>query len=131
MMRNFLVAALAVAATQISVEAHAADVTIFCANGMREVVSEMQPRLERVTGQRVTVNFGEAGDLRKRMQSGEAVDVVILPRIVLDQVLSDRNIVPGTIIDLAQSSMGIGVRAAGYQFSGRVQASAPRRNINC
>jgi molybdate transport system substrate-binding protein len=91
--------------------AGAADVKILCASGMREVVSELQPPLERTTGNHVTVNFGEAGDLRKRIQGGENVDVVVMPRVVLDQVLSDRNIVNGTIVDLAQSSMGIGVRA--------------------
>jgi molybdate transport system substrate-binding protein len=91
--------------------ARAADVKILCASGMREVMSELQPPLERTTGNRVTVNFGEAGDLRRRLQGGENVDVVVLPRVVLDQVLSDRNIVNGTIVDLAQSSMGIGVRA--------------------
>jgi molybdate transport system substrate-binding protein len=111
MIRKCLAAALAVSTTLISIGAHAADVKIFCASGMREVVSELQPQLERVTGQRVAVSFGEAGDLRKRIQGGENVDVVVLPRVVLDQVLSDGGITPGTIIDLAQSSMGIGVRA--------------------
>jgi molybdate transport system substrate-binding protein len=111
MISKSLAAALAVTATLTSIAARAADVKILCASGMREVVSELQPQLERATGQRVTVSFGEAGDLRKRIQGGEIVDVVVLPRVVLDQVLSDGNIVPGTIIDLAQSSMGIGVRA--------------------
>jgi molybdate transport system substrate-binding protein len=91
--------------------ARAADVRILCASGMREVVSELQPPIERTTGQQVTVGFGEAGDIRKRIQGGENVDVVVLPRVVLDQVLSDGKIVNGTIINLAQSSMGIGVRA--------------------
>ena len=91
--------------------ARAADVKILCASGMREVMSELQPQLERTTGNRVTVNFGEAGDLKKRIQGGENVDVVVLPRVVLDQVASDGNIVNGTIVDLAQSSMGMGVRA--------------------
>jgi molybdate transport system substrate-binding protein len=111
MIRKCLAAALAISTTLISIGAHAADVKILCASGMREVVSELQPQLDRVAGQRVTVSFGEAGDLRRRIQGGEIVDVVVLPRIVLDQVLSDGNIVPGTIKDLAQSSMGIGVRA--------------------
>jgi molybdate transport system substrate-binding protein len=111
MIRKCLAAGLAVSITLISIGAHAAEVNILCASGMREVVSELQPQLDRVTGQRVTVSFGEAGDLRRRIQGGEIVDVVVLPRIVLDQVLSDGNVVPGTIIDLAQSSMGIGVRA--------------------
>jgi molybdate transport system substrate-binding protein len=84
---------------------------ILCASGMREVVSELQPQIEKITGHRITVNFGEAGDLRKPIQGGELVDVVVLPRVVLEQVLSDGKISDGTIINLAQSSMGIGVRA--------------------
>jgi molybdate transport system substrate-binding protein len=91
--------------------ARAADLKILCASGMREVVSDLGPRIERTTGHRVTVNFGEAGDLRKRLQGGEIADVVVLPRVVIDQVLSDGNVVDGTIVNLAQSSMGIGVRA--------------------
>jgi molybdate transport system substrate-binding protein len=109
--KSLAAAALAVSAVLISSGAHAADVKILCASGMREVVSELQPQLERTTGQRVTVSFGEAGDLRKRIQDGEIADVIVLPRIVLNQVLAEGNVVPGTIVDLAQSSMGIGVRA--------------------
>jgi molybdate transport system substrate-binding protein len=89
----------------------ATEVRILCASGMREVVSELTPRIEQTTGHRVAVSFGEAGDLRKRIQGGELVDVVVLPRVVLDQVSSDGKIVDGSIINLAQSSMGIGVRA--------------------
>ena len=89
----------------------ATDVRILCASGMREVVGELTPRIEQTTGHRVAVSFGEAGDLRKRIQGGELVDVVVLPRVVLDQVSSDGKIVDGSITNLAQSSMGIGVRA--------------------
>jgi molybdate transport system substrate-binding protein len=91
--------------------AHAADVTILCASGMREIVGDLKPQVEQATGHRLAVSFGEAGDLRKRIQGGEVVDVVVLPRVVLDQVLSDGKIVKGSIINLAQSSVGIGVRA--------------------
>ena len=115
--RQFLqvaVGAMALPGTSLIVKAQvaaAADLKILCASGMREVVSELQAPLERITGRRVMVSFGEAGDLSKRIQGGEVVDVVVLPRVVLDQVLAQGNIVRDTIIDLAQSFMGIGVRA--------------------
>ena len=111
MIRKSLAAAVAVTAVLMFGYAHAAGVKILCASGMREVVSELRPQLERTTGQQVTVSFGEAGDLRKRIQDGEIADVIVLPRIVLDQVLAQGNVVPGTTINLAQSAMGIGVRA--------------------
>jgi molybdate transport system substrate-binding protein len=91
----------------------AAEVSILCASGMREVVTELQPQLGRIVGQQVKISFGEAGDLRKRIQGGEIADVAVLPRIVLDQVKADGKVVAGTIIDIAQSSIGIGVRKDG------------------
>jgi len=108
-----LAAGLALAVSFTSNAVDAAEIKILCASGMREVVNELQPQLVRVTGQQVSISVGEAGDLRKRIQGGEIADVVILPRIVLDRVLVEGNIVPGTIIDVAQSSMGIGVRKDG------------------
>ncbi len=92
-------------------DATAGEVKVLCANGMRAVLTELHPDLERATGQRVTMSFGEAGNLRKRIQDGDIADVIVLPRVVLEQVLEDGNLVPGTTVDLAHSSMGIGIRA--------------------
>jgi molybdate transport system substrate-binding protein len=103
-------AGLTIAVSLASNVAGAADITILCASGMREVISELQPYLARVTGQNVSISFGEAGELSKRIQAGENADVVIMPRIVLDQVVAAGNIVPGSVVDIAQSSMGIAVR---------------------
>lgn len=113
MINKALAAVLVFAVNFASNTINAADIKILCASGMREVVSELQPQLGRIVGQQVGVSFGEAGDLRKRIQGGDIADIVVLPRIVLDQVMADGNIVPGTIIDIAQSSIGIGVRKDG------------------
>src|SRR5215472_2720785 len=108
-----LIVALILTLPFASNAARADDVKILCASGMREIVSELQPGLGQVVGQQVSVSFGEAGDLRKRLQGDEIADVAILPRIVLDQVAADGNVVAATIIDISQSSIGIGVRKDG------------------
>ena len=110
MINKSLITALIFMLPFASNAADAADVKILCASGMREIVSELQPRLGQVAGRQVSVSYGEAGELRKRIQEGEIVDVAILPRIVLDQVAADGNVAAGTIIDISQSSIGIGVR---------------------
>jgi molybdate transport system substrate-binding protein len=109
-MNKALASVLAFTAYLASNAVDAAEFKILCASGMREVVSELQPQLARIAGQQVSISFGEAGDLRKRLEGGEIADVAILPRIVLDQVAADGNVVPATIIDISQSSIGIGVR---------------------
>jgi len=113
MINKSLIAALIFALPFASNAANAADLKILCASGMREIVSELQPRLAQVVGGQVSISFGEAGDLRKRIQGGEIADVAILPRIVLDQVAGDGNVVAETIIDISQSSIGIGIRKDG------------------
>jgi molybdate transport system substrate-binding protein len=110
MIGKSLVAIMILALSFLPTAAHAADVKILCASGMREIVSELEPRLGQIVGQPLSIGFGEAGDPRKRIQAGEIADVAILPRIVLDQVAADGNVVAGTIIDISQSSIGIGVR---------------------
>lgn len=113
MISKSLIVTLIFALPFASNAANAAEVKILCASGMREVVTELQPRIGQIAGQQVSISFGEAGELRKRIQGGEIADVAILPRIAVDQVASDGNIVPGTIIDISQSSIGIGVRKDG------------------
>ncbi len=93
------------------VRADAAEIKILCANGMRAVVTELHPQLERTTGRQVTMSFGEAGDLKRRLEGGELADVIVLPKVVMEQVMAQNRIVPGTSVDLAQSGMGIGVRS--------------------
>ena len=89
----------------------AAEVKVLCASGMREIVSDLQPQLRQAASAEMSVSFGEAGDLR--IQGGEIVDIAVLPRVVLDQVIKDGNVVPATALDIAQSSIGIGVRKDG------------------
>ncbi len=113
MINGLVIAALAFALPFAATVAKASGVKIFCASGMREIVSELEPRLREVVGQQVSISFGEAGDLHTRIQGGEIADVAILPRIVLDQVAGEGNVVAGTILNISQSSIGIGVRVDG------------------
>jgi hypothetical protein len=41
-----------------------AEVTVLRENGMRPIVTELQPESERTTGQAATMRFGEAGEPR-------------------------------------------------------------------
>ena len=113
MIRKAAAAAIMIAAVLLGlgVTVNAAEIKVLCANGMRAVLSELQPQFERTTGHTMTASFGEAGDLRKRIQEGEIVDVIVLPRVVLDQLLTQGKVIPGTAIDLGQTGMGLGVPA--------------------
>src|SRR5215831_8848602 len=96
MIRKSAAAAIMITAVLLGrgVTANAAEVKVLCANGMRAVLSDLQPQFERTTGHTMTASFGEGGDLRKRIQYGEIVDVIVLPRVVLDQLLTQGRLYP-------------------------------------
>ena len=48
--------------------------------------------------------------IRNRVQAGESGDVTILPRPMMDEVLRQGRISPGSIVDLAHSAVAVAVR---------------------
>lgn len=111
MKRSLALVVLAAAVLGAVVRAGAADVKILSAHGMRDSVRELQVQIQQATGHQVAMKFDEAGNLRRLLQGGEAADVVVLPRNVMDQLLGDGKVAPGTIVDLARTEIGVGVRA--------------------
>src|SRR5262245_59922551 len=125
--KSLIAIALVLGAPFVPTAPAATDIKVLCASGMREIVSELQTRLGQVAGQPMSVSFGEAGDLQKRIQGGEIADVAILPRIVLDQVAADGNVVSGrsSISRKAPSASGF-ARTDRYRTSARGRNSSRR-----
>src|SRR3954463_3743032 len=99
-MRFLRVALLATLLLCIAAGVEAAEITLMSANGMRDSVKEVHAQIEKQTGHRVTTIFDEAGNLRRRLEAGEAADIVVLPRPVMNQVQTSGKIVAATILDL-------------------------------
>jgi molybdate transport system substrate-binding protein len=59
--------------------ANAAEIKVLSANGAKLILTALVPEFERASNNKVTIAYGEAGILRKRIQDGEAFDVTILP----------------------------------------------------
>jgi len=59
--------------------ASAAEIKVLSANGAKLIMTALVPEFERTTNNKVTIDYGEAGILRKRILDGEAFDVTFLP----------------------------------------------------
>jgi len=57
--------------------ASAAEIKLLSVNGVKLVLGELAAAFEQATGQNVTISYGEAGVLRKRIEDGEAFDTAI------------------------------------------------------
>jgi molybdate transport system substrate-binding protein len=76
----------------------------------REVLNELAARYERDTGQKIATEAAGGVDVAKRVQNGEAVDIVVLASNAIDKLIADGKALPGRV-DLVQSGVSIAVRA--------------------
>jgi molybdate transport system substrate-binding protein len=94
----------------------AADVEVMISAGFFAVYAELGPAFERATGHRLHTTRGPSmGDspeaIPTRLARGERADVVILDGGAADELASRGFVRGGTKVDLAQSQIGMVVRA--------------------
>lgn len=76
----------------------------------REVLNELAARYERDTHQKVATEAAGGVDVAKRVQNGEAVDIVVLASNAIDKLIAGGKVLAGRV-DLVQSGVSIAVRA--------------------
>ena len=109
-MRKLLYVAAIVIVFSIS-RVDAAQITVLSSNGVREAVTELIPLFEKATGHRVLVTWDGSLNIRKRIDSGEVVDLVLLPAADVDALIASGGLAPGSRMDIARSIIGVAVRA--------------------
>ena len=90
-------------------QAHAADIKVLTAGAFKPVVLALVPAFESQTGHKVTVANDTAGALAKRIDGGEAFDVVVLtPSALAAWGKVGKVVLPSTL--LARVAMGVAVK---------------------
>ena len=87
-------------------QATAAEIKVLTAGAFKQVVLALVPDFEKQTGNKVTVDNGTTGELKKRIDGGEAFDIVITPAVT-DEFIASGKVAAGSKVMLA--SVGIGV----------------------
>jgi ABC-type molybdate transport system substrate-binding protein len=82
--------------------AYAAEVRVVSADALRAVMKELGPRFERTSGHRLSIAFSAPGAIAKRVQHGEAADVVVTSNGV-DALLKDGRTAPGDVAVVART----------------------------
>ena len=89
------------------VQASAAEIKVLTAGAFKQVVVALVPEFEKQTGHKVTVDNGTAGQLKKRIEDGEAFDVAVITPGVVDGLIAGGKLAAGSRVMLA--SVGVGV----------------------
>ena len=84
---------------------------VLCSNGMRAVVENLEPELERAAGQPLAIEFGTSAEVRRKIESGAVFDVAVLTAEVIDGLAKGGKVAPSSVNALGRSAVGVGVRA--------------------
>jgi molybdate transport system substrate-binding protein len=111
---NFVAASIAfLSCVAFTATTNAADIKVLSVNGVKLVLGELVSTFEQGTGHKVTVNLGEAGVLRKRIEDGESFDVAILPRTATDELAKQNKVAAGSAVNVVRAPFGMATRAGG------------------
>ena len=82
-----------------------AEVRVWSAVGMRQVMLDLGPKFERATGHKLKVSFDSGGVILKRLERGEPADVVMINRAGVEGLGEAGRLVQGSVTDLATSKV--------------------------
>lgn len=85
------------------------DLRVLCAVGMRQVMLDLLPKFEQVTGYRVAISFNSSGEIVKWVDSGKPVDLVIIFRSAVEHLVATERVIVGSLTNLATSRVGVAV----------------------
>jgi len=97
-------------AALFSLPASADEIRMLGTGASKAIVEAMARQFEARTGHRILLTTDTAGGATRRMQAGEAYDVVMIVPAAIDQLAERGRIVRGTRRDIASVRIGVGVR---------------------
>jgi len=88
----------------------AAEIKLIASPGVRAVLNDLVPQFERTTGHKVVMDFAVIAVLKRRIDAGEAFDIVIPSPEVIDELIRQGKIAAGTRAAFGRTGVALGVR---------------------
>lgn len=110
-MRVFLKLPAALVLTMLAAAAAAQPaMRVLSSNGMKAVLEDLQPQVERELGRALAVQFDTTAGLRAKIEAGEAFDVTLLTTEAVDALAKSGKIAAASVVPLGRGGLGVGVR---------------------
>jgi molybdate transport system substrate-binding protein len=87
-----------------------AEIKIVSTHAVQEVLSELGPTFERVSGVELVIDYDPANALKRTIEAGTSFDVAIVTRTVVDELVLKRKVRRETSKDICRSGLGVAVR---------------------
>jgi molybdate transport system substrate-binding protein len=85
---------------------------VISAGAVKRGVARIAEEFERQTGSRVTVEFATGPEVRKRIEAGEAADVIVAPPAIMDEFAKAGKIDAASRGFVGRSRMGVVIHAS-------------------
>jgi molybdate transport system substrate-binding protein len=90
--------------------AMAAEIKVIGSPGVRGAVSELSRQFENTSGHKVVTDFAVIAVLKRRIEAGEAFDVVIPGPELIDDLIRQGKVAADTRVAFGRTGLGVGVR---------------------
>src|SRR5688500_14329526 len=87
------------------------ELRVLSAVGMRQLLVELADQFERASGHRLLITFDSGAVIARRVERGEAADVLLLPHNAAQRLALARKAMAGSITELASARVSVAVRA--------------------
>lgn len=84
---------------------------VYSSNGVRALLDDLRPALERAAGRPVAFEFSTTTDLQQRIERGEVADIAVLTTAAIDALATRGLLASASRRPVAQVGVGVGVRA--------------------
>jgi molybdate transport system substrate-binding protein len=88
----------------------AADISVIAPGATRSLMQELGPMFERSSGQHLSVSYGTAGEVEKRLAAGEVFDVALLTKPRIETLQGAGTIVAGSVAIIGRSPIALAVK---------------------
>jgi molybdate transport system substrate-binding protein len=89
----------------------AAEIKVFCTNGVKAVVEELLPQFEKTTGNKVVISYEPSTQIKKRIDAGEPFDVAMMTTTLIDEAIKAGKLQFESRRFVARSGLGLSTRS--------------------
>jgi molybdate transport system substrate-binding protein len=91
--------------------ARAAEVKVLASVALTSALNELAPMYEKATGDKLSIGYGLAAELKKRILDGENADVIILTRPMMDDLQRQDKLAADSVTNVAGTPVSVVARA--------------------
>lgn len=98
-------------AAKMKREIAVATIKVLSAGAVESMLRALGSSFEQQSGHRLDLTFNTAGSLRKRVEAGEAADLIVLPQAMVEALAKAGLVAADSVTDLGRTVTGVAVRA--------------------